>query len=147
MTKKVWKMMTLAVLLAGLSLYYNRDRFARDHIHIYDRSRPARAVPGRAQTANPIMFGFDRPLRIKSLSVVPVSDPETNLWHLVSESNSVPITEFNYGTRIAGMHSAVKGARPGPLEPGVKYRLIVEARSLKAEHDFTPVAAPEADTP
>jgi hypothetical protein len=38
------------------------------------------------------------------------------------------------------MRPAVKGATPDPLEPGVKYRLFIEAGKLKAEHDFTPVA-------
>jgi hypothetical protein len=37
------------------------------------------------------------------------------------------------------MHPAVKGATPDPLEPGVKYRLVITAGKLKAEHDFVPV--------
>jgi hypothetical protein len=28
---------------------------------------------------------------------------------------------------------------PDSLEPGVKYRLLIEAGKIKAEHDFTPV--------
>jgi len=90
---------------------------------------------------NPVIFGFDRNLKLTCLKVIPVSALETNkyalpIWHLVSESNSVPIKDFSYGTRIAGMHPAVNGAVPDPLEPGVKYRLLIEAGSLKAQHDF-----------
>ena len=42
---------------------------------------------------------------------------------------------------IRGMRPTVKGATPDPLEPGVKYRLLIEAGSRKAEHDFEPVAS------
>ena len=42
---------------------------------------------------------------------------------------------------IRGMRPAVKGATPDPLEPGVNYRLLIEAGSHKAEHDFTPCPA------
>ena len=38
------------------------------------------------------------------------------------------------------MRPAVKGATPDPLEPGVKYRLLIKAGALKLEHDFVPVA-------
>jgi hypothetical protein len=93
---------------------------------------------------NPIVFGFDRELRLTSLKVIPVSDIETNkyphpIWHLITESNSVPIKDFGYGAHIRGMHSAVKGSEPEPLQPDVKYRLLIEAGPQKAAHDFVPV--------
>jgi len=34
----------------------------------------------------------------------------------------------------------VKGATPDPLEPGVPYRLLVEAGPVKVAHDFVPVS-------
>ena len=73
-----------------------------------------------------------------------MGDIETNkyphpIWELTSESNSAPIKEFLYGARIRGMHPAVKGEKPDPLQPGIKYRLLIEAGSQKAEHDFVPV--------
>ena len=67
----------------------------------------------------------------------PTSIPHP-IWELVSDSNSVPIAEYSYGLPIRGMHPAVKGATPDPLEPGVKYRLLIEAGTLRAEHDFIP---------
>ena len=99
--------------------------------------------PGAAAT-DPVFFAFDRKLKLTSLKVIPVSDIETNkyphpIWHLVSASNSVPVTEYVYGMRIPGMQPAVQGATPDPLEPGVKYRLLIEAKEGKAEHDFVPV--------
>jgi hypothetical protein len=93
-----------------------------------------------------VVFAFDRRLKLTSLKVIPVSDIETNkyphpIWHLVSDSNSVPIAEYMYGLPIKGMRPDVKGATPDPLEPGVKYRLLIEAGKFKAEHDFIPVPA------
>ena len=38
---------------------------------------------------------------------------------------------------IRGMRPAVQGATADPLQPGVKYRLLVEAGGVKLEHDFT----------
>jgi len=92
---------------------------------------------------DPVVFSFDRKLKLRSLKVIPVNDIQTNqfphpIWDLVSESNSVPLKTFTYGMWIQGMHAKVKGLQPDPLEPGVKYRLFVEAGSLKAEHDFVP---------
>ena len=142
-------LIALAVVLGGFSLYLNKDRFAKDNIHIYHRSRPGRAALFRRKhadpsaTINPIVFGFDRKLKLKSLKVIPMSAIETNkyphpIWHLISESNSVAIKDFSYGTTIPGMHPAVEGAIPDPLEPNVAYRLEIESGPLKADHDFTP---------
>ena len=98
-----------------------------------------------ADTAtDPVFFAFDRKLKLTSLKVIPVHEIETNkyphpIWHLISNSNSVPTAEWSYAVPIPGMHPSVKGATPDPLEPGVTYRLVIEAGKLKAEHDFTPV--------
>jgi len=153
MSKKQWTVIALVVVLGGLSFYLNKDWFSRDNIQIYHRSRPARASllargRGNRSTDNadidPITFGFDRKVKLTELKVIPVSAIETNkypqpIWHLISESNSIPIKDFFYGTPIQGMHPAIKGAAPDPLEPGVKYRLIADVGPLKLEHDFTPV--------
>jgi hypothetical protein len=57
---------------------------------------------------------------------------------LLSDSNSLPIKDFTYGMRIPGMRPAFKGTAPDPLEPGIKYRLLVEAGKQKIAHDFVP---------
>ena len=147
MTRKYWILLAVAVVLGGFSLYLNTDWFRGDSIHLYHRSRPARILFRRARgdtaAVNPIIFEFNRRLRLTSLKVVAVGDAETNqfphaLWHLVTESNSVPTRDFMYGMAIRGLHPAFKGAQPEPLSPGVKYRLYVEAGSFKAEHEFVP---------
>lgn len=147
MTTKNWLQLTAAVLLGGFSLYLNKDWFAGNSIQLMHRSRPARGAFRRAGGDNalidPINFWFDRKVRLTSLKVVPVADLKTNqnvlpLWYLVSESNSLPVKEFAYGVRIPGMHPASKGTGPDPLEPGVAYRLVVEAGKEKITHDFVP---------
>jgi hypothetical protein len=151
MTKKQWMLLALAVVLAGFSLYLNRDWFAREDIHISHRSRPQRGFfrRPRASTAisatDPVLFGFDTKLKLKTVKVIPLSDIATNkyphaIWHLVSESNSVPTKEFSYGAPIPGMHPALKGVTADPLEPGAQYRLFIETEGHKAEHDFTAAA-------
>jgi len=144
-------LIVLALTLGGLSLYLNKDWFAGDIIQIHHRSRPARMGFFRrskrpaASDTDPVFFAFDRKLKLKSLKVIPVSEIETNkyphpIWELVSDSNSVPVTEWIYGATITGMRPSVKGATPDPLEPDVKYRLVIEAKTGKAEHDFVAVA-------
>jgi len=146
MTRKMWMLVALAIILGGLSLYLNKDWFAKDNIQISHRSRPARGPWFRRgkhddSTVNPIVFLFDRRVRLKSVKVIPLSDIETNkfpqpIWHLVSDSNSVPVKDLTYGVRIPGMHPAYKGTDAEPLQPGTKYRLLVEAGKYKAAHDF-----------
>jgi hypothetical protein len=151
MTKKQWMLLALAVLLGGLSLYLNRDWFMKEDIHISHRSRPQKSFlrrgrpPAANATTDPVLFNFDTKLKLKTLKVVPLSDMATNkfahaVWHLVSESNSVPTQEFAYGAPIPGMHPALKGVTADPLEPGVQYRLFIETGGRKAEHDFTAAA-------
>ena len=150
MTSKQWALIVLAVVLGGFSLYLNRDWFAGESIQIHHRSRPARAGffrrnrPTASMPTDPIFFAFDRKLKLTSLKVIPVSEIETNkyphpIWELVSDSNSVPIAEWSYGMPIRGMRPSVKGATPDPLEPGVKYRLLLKAGKVKAQEDFVPV--------
>ena len=142
-------LVALAVALGGFSLYLNRDWFAKDNIQITHRSRPARAGffgrkrPAEVAAVNPIIFGFNRKLKLTSVKVIPASEIETNkyphpIWHMISTSNSVPTRTFVYGMPIKGMRPAVQGATPDPLEPGVKYQVQIEAGTRKAQHDFVP---------
>jgi hypothetical protein len=144
MTKKTILTACLIVLLGGLSLYLNRDRFTSEPIQISVRSvryvpRPnQRKAPGNTR---PMIFLFNREVRLTSLKVVPLSDLATNesalpVWELISDSNSVPVKDFRYGARIAGMRPPIKGVTVQPLEPGAHYRVLIRAGSKKAQHDF-----------
>lgn len=134
--------------LGSLSLYVNRDWFSEPTIHISHRVSPwaAKAPRGKrpapASPGNPVVFNFDPFCRFSSVKVVVAAEIETNkyahpLWHLVSETNSVPVGTFTYGARIPGMYPAVKGATPDPLQPGVKYRLLVNIGDRLEQHDFS----------
>lgn len=146
MTTKTWALIASAVMLGGISLYLNRDWFAAEEIQISHRSSP-RPVPvtrsrrAPPETAAPVFFGFNRKLGLTEVKVFPLSAVQTNkyphpIWHLVSDSNSVPVKSFVYGSRIPGMRPAVKGALPEPLQPGVHYQLRIQAGKLTAQHDF-----------
>jgi hypothetical protein len=148
MSKKNIFLIIFVLLLAALSLYLNKDRFAKDSIQIYHRASPGRAMfqrrPGAPNRPNSpaLFFGFDRQLKFTSIKVIPISDIETNryphpIWQLISDSNSIPTKGFNYGMTLRGMKPSVPGAPAAPLEPDVKYRLFIEAGEQKAEHDFT----------
>ena len=144
MSRKQWVPVALAVLLGSVSLYINLGRFGKGKIQVHHRSRPARAEDGRS-AIEPLFFAFDSPLTLTSLKVVLAREMETTkyphpIWHLVSDSNSIPTADFTYGSAIGGMRPAVAGATPEPLVPGVKYRLLIQAGALQMEHDFVPKA-------
>jgi hypothetical protein len=89
-----------------------------------------------------ISFGFDRPLRLKEISVVPRDSWLTNpftapLWHLVADSNSVPVGFVVYGGSVRGMRPARKGIGPEPLATNTVYRLLVTAGKVTGQHDFS----------
>ncbi len=151
MTTKQWVLAGLVLLLGGISLYLNRDWFGREEIHIIHRSSPRPLPPGRSQPApspsSPVLFGFNQKLRLVELKVFPLHEAETNkyahaIWHLVSDSNSVPVKSFTYGSRVPGMRPAAKGTQAEPLQPWTDYRLRIEtADKVRVEHDFQAVPA------
>ena len=141
-----------AIVLGGISLYFNKDWFRKDGIQIYHRMRPVPAKPGQKKLmppAVPLTFGFDRAVKLTCVKVIPLSDLATNkyahpIWHMISDSNSAPVKDFSYGGPIPGMRPNVKEATADSLESGVKYRLYIEAPAFKAEHDFDLEPAPNS---
>ncbi|MGN6552594.1 MAG: hypothetical protein ACTHLW_02525 [Verrucomicrobiota bacterium] len=95
-----------------------------------------------------LIFLFNQKVQLTSLKVVQRDDLKTNkyphaVWQLTTDSNSIALKDCVYGMPIRGMKPTVKGATADPLQPGVDYRLLIEAGPLKAEHDFTaPPATP-----
>jgi hypothetical protein len=149
MTRKHWMLVTTAIILLGVSLYLNKDWFAPKPIHFFVRMLSQRAGNARHLPqygpVDPVLFGFSEPLLLSSVKVVMSDDAQTNrfptpIWHLISESNSVPVREFFYGDRLRNMHPAVKTAAPLNLQPGVNYRLLLEGGKFKGEYEFTPRA-------
>ena len=142
MTQKHLLPLALAVLIGAVVLYVNRDWFAKAPIQITHRFH---AFGGRFSDnggAVPLLFEFSRKLKLTSVKVIAVSDLETNksphpAWSLTSDSNSVPTRGFLYGMVVPGMRPVYKESAPDPLDMGTKYRLLIEAGSLKLQHDFT----------
>ncbi len=140
MTKKPVVLVTLVAVIGGICLYVNRDWFAKRPIQITHRFH---AFGGRFDTGGvaPLMFEFDRKLKLTSIKVVSTTEASTNKyphpwWQMVSDSNSVPTRGFLYGMNVPGMHPVYKGVLAEPLDPAQKYRLMIQAGSLKAEHEF-----------
>ena len=146
MTRKSIFVIVLIAFLVALSLYLNRNRFKYDPLQIGDRTLQPRGQVRRGPRLPPhsVVFLLNRETKLTSVRVVLASEIATNkyataIWELTSDSNSVPIKDFIYGNNIRGMKPIVPNAVPDALEPGVKYRLLVEATGKeKAEHEFTP---------
>ncbi|HTX21878.1 MAG TPA: hypothetical protein VMD27_08495 [Candidatus Aquilonibacter sp.] len=131
MTKRNIFFIIIAVALAGIYVFYFTNWFKPNVIEIRSVSR-----------GGLVRFGFDRDYQLTELKIVPLAAWETNkfalpVWHLVSTDGSDPVSEFFYGERISGMDPAVEGARPLPLQPGVKYRMFITVGKLTATHDFS----------
>jgi hypothetical protein len=109
---------------------------------IYHTFRPrGYAMQTRRNVPATLSFGLGGRFQLTEIEVVPLTEWQTNhsvapVWHLVSDSNSVPVNVFSYGQRIRGMQTAVAGARPLALEPHVAYRLLVTAGKIRGQHDF-----------
>ncbi len=144
----------LLVALGGAYAVWFTDWFRSESLQIVAVPRPAAGKPRRIDPnqppVHPVSFTFNRKCELTSLKVLAAEDFATNkfpvaLWHLVSESNSVPTRSFLYGQPIKGMHSAVARMRPEPLVAGVKYILQVEAGKVHGEVGFitSEVALPQ----
>ncbi len=142
MDKKQTMLALLLVVIGGLFLYANRDWFQRRPIQITHRLYRFASRFKNQGGPPPVMFEFDRKLKLTSIKIMALDDVLTNkyphaLWHMVSSSNSVPTKGFVYGLNVPGMSAASKGLAAESLEPGQKYRLVIEAGSVKGQHDFT----------
>lgn len=149
MAKKQWFLLAVFFGLAAFFVYAFTDWGRRPAMQVSHAvsSRPnnANAKP-RARNNNPslpvVRFNLGRAYQFTEVKVVRLFDWQTNhftlpLWHLISDSNSVPTRRFNYGAALPGMRPAVPRARPQPLETNVSYRLFLIAGSIKGQHDFT----------
>jgi hypothetical protein len=150
MTKKQCITLLFALLaVAGVYYYLFLDTRGRPDIQISHTLRADNSALLRRNAGTPlenipkrVIFALQGAYKLTELKVVSISELATNehalpVWHLVSDSNSIPIRGFFYGERIRGMRSAIKDAAPEPLATNVPYRLYVEAGRLKAQHDFT----------
>ena len=135
----------IAVILAACYLCFFTDWFKKESIQIIPQIRPNRALVNPKNpdqdAVYPVSFAFDGKYKLTSVKVVSSSDMATNnypvpMWHLISDSNSIPVKSIVYGYPIKGMKPAVARSRPEPLAPDVEYVLLLEAGKIKARTNF-----------
>ncbi|MEI9961111.1 MAG: hypothetical protein WDM76_08225 [Limisphaerales bacterium] len=146
MNKKTIFQIVLLVALFGIAGWLVARFFKPEKIQILCDIHPPRASrPGAASGANrppfDVAFGFDQRYALTDIKVVVADEWATNkraqpLWHLITESNSVPTKQIVYGQGVRGMHPTIKGMRAKLLETNVTYRLLIEAGSREGECDF-----------
>jgi len=138
------------LLAAGAAVYVFKDWLAPEPIQIAYTVRPApaprnppktRSDPPSGKPGYNVTFAFNQKLKLTAVKVFPLQEVLTNkyphaIWNLASASNSPAVKSLVYGGRLRGLQPTVKGATADTLEPGVTYRLVIEAGKLTAEKDF-----------
>ena len=140
MSKKNIALILLVVVLGAIYLVYFADSFRSPDIQVSARPRIERSRRGGSETFS-VSFSFDQKCRLTELRTVAVADIATNkyphaLWHLIAETNTIPLKGVVYGETPKGMKSKVPKTRAEPLQPETKYRLFVEADGRKGQVDF-----------
>lgn len=135
-----------AVILGCCYIYFFTDLFNKETLEIIPQIRPNRQSNIRRPDPNanavyPVSFLLRGKWQLSSIKVVSADEMKTNkypipVWHMISDSNSVPVKAFFYGERIRGMKPAIPRARPMPLQPDVPYVLMVEAGKVKGQTNF-----------
>ncbi len=152
MTKKNWLPVVLLIALAAVYLIWFTDWFKPKTIRIFSTIRQVHNRRHRNATEPALIFGLEPAMiELTEIKVVPLADfkknPETlPLWHLVSDSNSVPVKNFIYGYGIRGMRSSIGGAEPGQLDSNTVYRIFIKAGNAKGEKDFQMSGTPAENT-
>jgi len=144
MTKSGIVLSVVLLVLAAVYVYAFTDWLHRDTIQIMYTTRPGRLSSGRTpgqELVYQVSFGFDGRYKLTSVKVVAADDLATNkypvpLWHLISDSNSVPVKSIDYGRPVKGMKSAIPRAQPEPLQPDLDYVLLLEAGKLRSQTNF-----------
>lgn len=143
MTKQTWTLLALAAVLGVLYFAKFSDLGRTPRIQINVVTRMFMPNPGPDDVL-PIVFGLDREWPLTRLRVTPLSELTNarpkSVWQLNTRKSSEPVRGFVYGDKIGGMEF-VAGVAAARLQPGVPYRLEVEAGRAKGQADFTPQAA------
>jgi hypothetical protein len=132
MSKKTVAMIGIAVVLGGIYLVWFADFFSKPVVEIAPRVRMSSGRRGGPPEVQ-VTFSFSAKCQLNEVKVVSVADAETNkyphaLWHMISDSNSIPVKGMVYGDWIKGMKPKIPKGKAEPLEPKTKYRLVIATR-------------------
>jgi hypothetical protein len=145
MTKNGIALSVIAVVLAAVYVFYFTDWFRKPTIQIIPTIRPGRAsaIPRAPdqEDVHPVSFALDGKYKLTEVKVCVAAELATNkyatpLWHLISDSNSLPTKAIIYGAPIRGMKPSAPKARPEPLLLDTEYTLLVEAGNIRAQTNF-----------
>jgi hypothetical protein len=152
LTRNEWLFLILAAVLLAVYALYFTDWFKPKVVRVTHAVRTGvrlgrhghghgHGADAGADTGALLGFGLDETLKLTEVRVVSLAEWQTNaravpLWHLISDSNSVPVRAFYYGQNIRGMRPFVAGIPPRPLETNQTYRLLIEAGKITGQHDF-----------
>jgi hypothetical protein len=141
MTKNNWLMGVFLIVLLTVYTVYFTDWLKPRTIQISSAYRNNRPGPARTGILRPMKFRLGDSALLTDVLVVPFDAYQTNkaippLWHLNSDSNSIPTKEFFYGQFIQGMHEAIKGTHPYDLDTNTPYLIILHAGRVTGTHKF-----------
>jgi hypothetical protein len=150
MFNKTYPAVAVFAFLVGASTEHAKPQQgtppAQTHaIQVITSMRPGRAstIPRKdgSSPVSSVAFMLVGSHELTSVKVVHASEYATNknaaaLWHLISDSNSVPTKALVYGSPVRGMKPAVPSALPEPLHPDTVYTLLLVAGSGKGQTNF-----------
>jgi hypothetical protein len=140
MDKKSTPLVIVLLALVLVYVVFFTDWFKPHVIKLFYTTRPIEHFRAWADLPY-ILFGLEGTYRLTELKVVSLDDfkknPNTSsVWHLISQSNSIPIKMFTYGEHIHGMRPKFEGDRPQSLQTNEIYRLFVSAGRASGQIDF-----------
>jgi len=140
MDKKSTSLVIVLLVLVSVYAIFFTDWFKPRVIKLFYSTRQLEHFRARADLPY-IWFDLEGSYRLTEVKVVSLDDFNKNpgaspVWHLISQSNSVPIKMFTYGEHIHGMRPKYQGDRPETLKTNEIYRLFVTAGRAKGQIDF-----------
>jgi hypothetical protein len=145
MTKQSIALIAVAMILGAVYVAFFTDWFRHPQIQILPQIRPpqrgSRSAPAGDTQVYPVTFAFDKKYQFTEIRVVSADDEKTNkyphaVWHMISDSNSIPTKALVYGAPVRGMKPKVPRAQPDALEPSVPYVLYVQAGDAVGKAKF-----------
>jgi len=145
MTKQSIVLIAVALILGAVYVAFFTDWFRHQQIQILPQIRPpqrgTKAAPAGDTEVYPVTFAFDKKYQFTEIRVVSADDEKTNkyphaVWHMISDSNSIPTKALVYGAPIRGMKPKVPRAQPDALEPNIPYVLYVQAGNALGKAKF-----------